>query len=339
MSLTSSASLIGGSGCLRSWVIVVVKPLTSSPAMPMTTWVGRKPAISSASWRATAQLSTTAAMSATVPDCMWLRPWRLRPTPRTVPWPVVVDLEHERLRELRADVERRAGGEGRGRRPGSRCGAGTPSSRASPRRTAARVTRRRRGRQPRRVPPRSRLRAPPGACPCPGPSRGARRPGHRSLVTAAWTSDPAAMPRATRSSLTVTNSCGSSASRPEGDHAATGSAPRTSLAKPLSASIDSRSSGGPDEPRRPARPPRRVRRGRRAWAGRPAPPCLAAAASSSRSSSWSAAIRSSSASGVRAPTAAAARSSARTARPSAGRRRRRSPPRCGASPSRCSARR
>ena len=32
-------------------------------------------------------MSTTAAMSATVPDCMWLRPWRLRPTPRTVPWP------------------------------------------------------------------------------------------------------------------------------------------------------------------------------------------------------------------------------------------------------------
>src|SRR4051794_31609966 len=26
-------------------------------------------------------------MSATVPDDMWLRPWRLRPTPRTVPFP------------------------------------------------------------------------------------------------------------------------------------------------------------------------------------------------------------------------------------------------------------
>ena len=87
MSLTSSASLMGTSGFLRSWVSDVVKPLTSSPAMPMTTWVGRKPAISSASWSATAQLSTTAAMSATVPDCMWLRPWRRRPTPRTVPCP------------------------------------------------------------------------------------------------------------------------------------------------------------------------------------------------------------------------------------------------------------
>ena len=87
MSFTSSASLMGASGRLRSWVMVVVKPFTSSPAMPITTWLGRKPAISSASWRATAQLSTTALMSATVPDCMWLRPWRLRPTPRTVPWP------------------------------------------------------------------------------------------------------------------------------------------------------------------------------------------------------------------------------------------------------------
>ncbi len=87
MSFWSSASVIGWSGFLRSWLCVVVKPLTSSPAIPMTTWVGRKPAISSASWRATEQLSTTAAMSATVPDCMCDRPWRLRPTPRTVPWP------------------------------------------------------------------------------------------------------------------------------------------------------------------------------------------------------------------------------------------------------------
>src|SRR3954447_15559290 len=88
ISFVSSASWIGTSGRFRSWVSVVVKSLTSSPAMPMTTWVGRKPAISSASWSATAQLSTTAAMSATVPDCMCDRPWRLRPTPRTVPCPV-----------------------------------------------------------------------------------------------------------------------------------------------------------------------------------------------------------------------------------------------------------
>ena len=87
ISLTSSASLIGMPGFFRSCVSVVVKPLTSSPAMPITTCDGRKPAISSASWSATEQLSTTAAMSATVPDCMCARPWRLRPTPRTVPFP------------------------------------------------------------------------------------------------------------------------------------------------------------------------------------------------------------------------------------------------------------
>src|SRR4051812_34874284 len=87
MSFWSSASVMGWSGLLRSWLWVVVKPLTSSPAMPIMTCVGRKPAISSASWRATAQLSTTAAMSATVPDCICESPWRLRPTPRTVPCP------------------------------------------------------------------------------------------------------------------------------------------------------------------------------------------------------------------------------------------------------------
>ena len=111
MSFWSSASVIGWSGCLRSWLCVVVKPLTSSPAMPMTTWLGRKPAISSASWRATAQLSTTAAMSATVPDCMWRQALALAADAADRPVPVVVDLEDERLGELRADIERRAGGQ------------------------------------------------------------------------------------------------------------------------------------------------------------------------------------------------------------------------------------
>jgi hypothetical protein len=61
---------MGESGRLRSWARAVVKPLTSSPAIPMTHCVGRKPAISSASWSAVEQLSTTALMSVTVPDCM-----------------------------------------------------------------------------------------------------------------------------------------------------------------------------------------------------------------------------------------------------------------------------
>ena len=114
---------------------------------------------------------------------------------------VVADLEDERLRELRADVERGAGGERRRRssrcrmrreeghsaRPGhGRCGsppspAGSPSARA---------------------------------CPCPGPSPAGRRPGRRSPATPPGRGRRPTSPRPTRSSLTVTNSCGSSPSSP-----------------------------------------------------------------------------------------------------------------------------
>src|SRR5688500_4525465 len=87
MSTSSSRAVSCESGFFRSCDRLVVKPLTSSPAMPMMTWLERKPAISSASWRATWQLSTTALMSATVPDCMCERPCRLRPTPCTVAVP------------------------------------------------------------------------------------------------------------------------------------------------------------------------------------------------------------------------------------------------------------
>ncbi len=71
------------SGRLRSTLRVVVKPLTSSPAMPMTTLSAVRPDIASASSRAARQFSTTAGMSATVPDCMCDRPCRCRPTPVT----------------------------------------------------------------------------------------------------------------------------------------------------------------------------------------------------------------------------------------------------------------
>ena len=273
MSFTSSASLIGCSGRLRSWVSVVVKPLTSSPAMPMTTWVGRNPAISSASWSATAQLSTTAAMSATVPDCMWLRPWRLRPDAADRPVAGLVDLEHERLGELRADVER---GARRRRRDVVAVPDAAEERHLSPPRRGGRrrVTRTRRGRRRRRARPRSRLRAPRVACPCPGPSPGGRRRGRRCWSRRCWTSEPAAMPRATRSSLTVTNSCGSSASRPRAI-TPLGNAPRRSLAKPLSASMDSKSPAVPMNATPGAELLRASRRGRRASGGRrPAPPAL-----------------------------------------------------------------
>ena len=96
--------------------------------MPMTTWVGRKPAISSASWSATAQLSTTAAMSATVPDCMWRQALALAPDAADGAVAVVVDLEDERLRELGPDVERGAGGQRLAARRAARSGARRPFS-------------------------------------------------------------------------------------------------------------------------------------------------------------------------------------------------------------------
>ncbi len=91
----------------------------------------------------------------------------------------LVDLEDEGLGELRADVQRGAGGRDRALRRGSRCGAGTTSRALLPSRPATGLTRRRRGRRPRPARPRSRPRAPPDGCPCPGPSPGGRRRGRR----------------------------------------------------------------------------------------------------------------------------------------------------------------
>ena len=155
--------------------------------MPMTTCSGRKPAISSASWSATAQLSTTAEMSATVPDCMWRSPWRFRPTPFTIAVARLLDLEDERLRELRPDVERRAGGEAPPASPRSRAAAGTVIARRQARMRKQPVNRCWRGRA--RLDRRERLaERPPASCRGPGPSRAARRPCHRSRGPRAWTS-------------------------------------------------------------------------------------------------------------------------------------------------------
>ena len=95
------------------------------------------------------------------------------------PVAVLVDLEHERLGELGADVERRAGGGRRRRRPGSRCGAGTPFSppRPSGRRRRSRGRGAGGGRGPHgrdRVPEPLATRALPL-----GHLRAARRPGRR----------------------------------------------------------------------------------------------------------------------------------------------------------------
>ena len=105
MSLSSSCSVMGASGLRRSWLWLVVKPFTSSPAMPMMTWVGWMPAVASASRSAERQFSTTPRMSVTVAACMWPRPWRVRPVPVTMPC-AVLDAEDERLDVLGADVQR-----------------------------------------------------------------------------------------------------------------------------------------------------------------------------------------------------------------------------------------
>ena len=222
MSRWSSASVIGWSGFLRSWLWVVVKPLTSSPAIPMTTWVGRKPAISSASWSATAQLSTTAAMSATVPDCMCDRPCRLRPTPRTVPWP---SGSMSKTSALANSVPTSSAVQAANASLASRCQirrqkAIRPRSRDGP------------GSRPAHRP------APSRRVPRPWAMFGRPPPRPPSAGIAALTRSPAEIPRATRSSETVTNSCGSSASSasamtPEP------STPFRSRAVALSASIES----------------------------------------------------------------------------------------------------
>ncbi len=82
---SSSGWVSGVCGWSRRTVRIEVVPLTSSPAMPITAEPGCRPAICSASSSAWRQLATTASMSLTVPDCMWVRPCRCRPTPRTTP--------------------------------------------------------------------------------------------------------------------------------------------------------------------------------------------------------------------------------------------------------------
>ena len=241
----------------------------------MTTWVGRKPAISSASWSATEQLSTTAAMSATVPDCMWDRPCRLRPTPRTVPRPVVVDLEDERLGELGADVEGRAGGERRDvvALPDAAPEGHLARPRAPSGRSASALERVERRQSPR------------AACPCPGPSRAARRPCRRSPRRP--DERRRRTPRApTRSSLTVTNSCGSSASRPS----AMTPDPGRARGPPWRRSSAHRSTRTGRRRRRAGRPgaSSSARLASSAGRGRPPRPPALSRRFASRSSSWSA---------------------------------------------------
>ena len=110
MSFWSSPSVIGWSGRLRSWLTVVVKPLTSSPAMPMTTWLGgsrpspRPPGARRRSCRRPRRCrrrSRTACAKGLT----------LAPDPAHGAVARLVDVEDQRLRELGPDVEGGAGGE------------------------------------------------------------------------------------------------------------------------------------------------------------------------------------------------------------------------------------
>ena len=68
--LCSSTRLIRWAGSPRGTVTEVEKPLTCSPAIPITARPGIASAMSSACSRAVLQLSITAWMSATAPETM-----------------------------------------------------------------------------------------------------------------------------------------------------------------------------------------------------------------------------------------------------------------------------
>jgi hypothetical protein len=80
-----SAWVIRAWGCGLGMVMVVLKPRTCSPAMPITAWPGMVSHMSSASVSARSQLSMTAWRSATAPACMCVCAWRTLPTPSTIP--------------------------------------------------------------------------------------------------------------------------------------------------------------------------------------------------------------------------------------------------------------
>ena len=217
-------------GRLRSWVRVVVKPLTSSPAIPITTWVGRKP--------------PSPRPPGARPRSCPRRPRCPPPSPTACgsgpgapadaadrAMPGLVDLERERLANS-VPMSRAVAAAGRGRRPGS-----DPAQESHPACLAAPAAAGSRGAA------RAAAAARTAAIASPSPSRrvpspwaisGRPPPWPSMLRTASETSGPASMPRPTRSSLTVTNSCGSSASSPTAI-TPDGGDPRMSFARPLRA--------------------------------------------------------------------------------------------------------
>ena len=203
MSFWSSSSVIGWSGFLRSWLWVVVKPLTSSPAMPID------------------DLASAGTRPSPRPPGGRPRSCRRRPRcPRRSPTacataPAACDRRRGRCPAPRRRSRRRAPWRTRCRcRARCRSARLSASSRCQIRRqkaisasdamvarTDSRTAAERVGQS---------LAARPHA---PGPSPGGRRPCAPIGPAAALTRSPAAIPRSTRSSDTVTKTCGASASR------------------------------------------------------------------------------------------------------------------------------
>ena len=207
----------------------------------------------------------------------------MRPTPRTVPWPGV-DVEDERLGELGPDVERGAGGEGL-------LAVTLPDP--PPEGHQAPVSSRDRpgeGRRPQPLAPR------PAAL-------GHRRPAATAAVDRRHRGGDELAGRdaaATRSSETVTNSCGSAASRasattpePRARHVAGRGLERMSIESYGSAADTSRTPGATSSAPATSSP----------GFGSPAAPPALSRRFVSRSSSWRAAIRSGTASSDWAPMA------------------------------------
>ena len=269
-------------------------------------------------------------MSVTVPDCMWARPWRLRPTPRTVPQPCS---SISKTSALANSVPMSSAVQAARADSSSRPQILRQNATAAPLAVAlslpavlsvSAIAARAEPIPSRRVPmPWAISGRPP-----PRPSMG---------FIATLTSSPAEMPRSTRSGLTVTKICGASASHGDGDDAATQGRPDVlDEALPLLGRLERARVGDELDARRhllaPARPVRPA-------LGRPAPPARSRRRVS-RSSSWRAATRS----GGRVDRRGADRlgdpiQQRQAARAAARPRRRRSRPRCAGSRRRCSDRR
>ena len=323
ISLPSSLSVIGRSALIRCWSWTVVKPLTSSPAMPMTTC--------SAGSRPSPRLPGARPSSCRRrPRCRPRCPTACAPgpgasarRPRTTPLPPSISKTSAFANSVPTSsavhaVRRRS-------RRGCQSGARTAIGRSDLAIAAARAD----GVERRRRRPRA-------SCRGPGPSRAGRRPCRRSRRTATLTRSPARDALRARGRRDGHEQLRLVAVEGDRDHVrAQRGAEVLRVRLHRIGGLERR--GERDDRHAVERLPL-ARRDRRASAGRAPPPSLSLRRAS-RSSSWSAAIRSGTASIDVAPTVSAARSRRSRRARRCDRHPRPSGPRCAGCPSRCSARR